>query len=50
MRASELWAVENGYSEMASDTELDNEVSLKAHLTLGYEEVERQICFRKRLS
>jgi len=47
--AAEAWAVENGYSEMASDTELENEVSLRAHLALGYEEVERQICFRKRL-
>jgi hypothetical protein len=34
---------------MASDTELHNDVSLKAHTALGYEEVERQICFRKRL-
>jgi len=49
VRAAETWAVENGYSEMASDTELDNDISLRAHLALGYEEVERQICFRKRL-
>lgn len=50
VRAAESWALAQGYSEMASDTELDNEVSLGAHLALGYEEVERQICFRKRLS
>ena len=49
VQAAEAWAVENGYAEMASDTELENEVSLRAHLALGYEEVERQICFRKRL-
>lgn len=49
VRAAEAWALTHGYSEMASDTELDNEVSLQAHLDLGYEEVERQICFRKRL-
>ena len=47
--SAERWAVRNGFSEMASDTELDNEVSLKAHLASGFEEVERQICFRKRL-
>lgn len=49
IRAAEAWAVAHGYSELASDTELDNDVSLRAHLALGYEEVERQICFRKRL-
>ena len=50
IHAAEAWAVAHGYSEMASDTELANDVSLSAHLALGYEEVERQICFRKRLS
>lgn len=50
IRAAEAWAVAHGYSEIASDTELENDVSLNAHLALGYEEVERQICFRKRLS
>ena len=50
IRAAEAWAVAHGYDEMASDTELENDVSLNAHLALGYEEVERQICFRKRLS
>ena len=49
VEAAEAWALQNGYSEMASDTELDNEVSAQAHSALGYQEVERQICFRKRL-
>ena len=48
--AAEARAVAHGYSEMTSDTELENDISLDAHLALGYEEVERQICFRKRLS
>ena len=48
--AAESWALEHGYSEMASDTELENALSVKAHAALGYEEVERQICFRKRLA
>lgn len=49
VEAAETWALAHGFSEIASDTELDNDISLKAHLALGYEEVERQICFRKRL-
>ena len=49
-QAAEGWAVAHGFTEMASDTELHNEVSLKAHTALGFEEVERQICLRKRLA
>ena len=45
----ESWAKAKGLSEMASDCELDNQVSLNAHLALGYEEVERLIQFRKSL-
>jgi aminoglycoside 6'-N-acetyltransferase I len=48
-RAAEDWARSNGFTEMASDAELHNDVSLGAHLSLGFEEVERQVCFRKRL-
>jgi aminoglycoside 6'-N-acetyltransferase I len=49
VRAVEDWARARGLTELASDTWLDNTVSLKAHLALGFEEVERQICFRKTL-
>ena len=49
VEAAESWAIERGFFEIASDTELENEISLKAHTALGYEEVERQICFRKQL-
>ena len=49
LKAVEAWALEHGFSEIASDTELDNEVSLQAHRALGFDEVERQICFKKRL-
>lgn len=48
-QAAEVWAVANGYTEMASDTELHNDASLRAHVALGFEEVERQVCLRKRL-
>ncbi len=45
--AAEAWALEQGFKEMASDCEIDNQVSLQSHLALGYEEVERLIHFRK---
>ena len=47
VQAAEHWARELGLSEMASDCEIDNAVSFRAHTALGYEEVERIICFRK---
>ncbi len=43
------WARAKGCKEMGSDCELDNEISLKAHLGLGFEETSRLIHFRKRL-
>lgn len=49
LKAAETWAVEHGFSEIASDTELDNDVSRLAHVAFGFEEVERKICFKKRL-
>lgn len=48
-RAAEDWARANGFTEMASDAELHNDVSVQSHLALGFEEVERQVCFRKSL-
>ncbi|MGB8984865.1 MAG: aminoglycoside 6'-N-acetyltransferase [Anaerolineales bacterium] len=45
----EGWAREKGCTEMASDTWLDNETSIAAHLKLGYEEAERLVHFVKRL-
>ena len=48
--AAEAWALGQGCTEMASDCLLDNHVSLAAHLSLGYEEAERLIHFRKSLS
>jgi aminoglycoside 6'-N-acetyltransferase I len=47
--AAENWAREQGCTEMASDTQIDNTQSLKAHLRLGYEIAERSILFRKSL-
>ena len=47
--AAEHWAREKGCREMASDTWLENEASITAHLKLGYIEVERLVHFAKRL-
>lgn len=47
--AAEEWARSQGLTEMASDTWLENEISIRAHLKLGYEEMERLVHFVKRL-
>jgi aminoglycoside 6'-N-acetyltransferase I len=49
VEAAEVWARAQGYKEMGSDLLVDNDVSLKAHLALGYREVERLIAMAKRL-
>ena len=38
-----------GCIDKSSDTTLENSASIQAHERLGYHEVERQICFLKRL-
>lgn len=43
----EKWAKDKGCTEFASDCELCNEGSLKFHLSVGFEEANRLICFRK---
>ena len=47
--SAERWALENGYSEIASDTELDNHRSIAMHTHLGFRETERVVCFLKTL-
>ena len=49
VRAAEAWARGEGYREIASDVELENRGSQKAHRALGYEEVGRIVCFRREL-
>ncbi|MEM7553954.1 MAG: GNAT family N-acetyltransferase [Cyanobacteria bacterium P01_A01_bin.84] len=43
------WAIANGFEELASDAEIDNEISITAHKALGFEEVDRIVCFLKKL-
>lgn len=47
VRAAEGWATEQGFSELASDTQLWNTVSQSAHEALGFEEAERLVSYRK---
>lgn len=47
--AAEDWARKNGAVEMASDAEVGNEMSLKAHVRLGYQETSRLVHLRKDL-
>jgi len=49
MEAAETWARSHGFTEIASDSEIDNRASLLAHEAAGFEEVERLVKFRKRL-
>ena len=49
LSACEEWAKEQGCSEFASDCELINTESLQFHLSLGFEEANRVICFKKKL-
>ena len=46
---AEQWARQKGCTEMASDAEIDNSISLKAHLRMGYAETSRLVHLRKEL-
>jgi len=46
---AEKWAKRKGATEMASDAEIGNEMSLKAHQNLGYQETSRLVHLRKDL-
>ena len=50
LAAAEEWARGRGYREIASDSQLGNQVSHAAHRRAGYEEVDRVVQFRKTLS
>lgn len=48
-QAAEIWAREKGCTEMASDTWLGNEPSIRAHVKMGYIEAERLVHYVKQL-
>ena len=43
----EKWAKEKRCTEFASDCEIGNDISLQFHLSMGFEEANRIICFKK---
>lgn len=47
--AAQNWGREQGCTEMASDTQPDNEISCAAHRALGFTDVGLVRCFRKSL-
>ncbi len=49
MRTAEEWARSQGCRELASDTWIDHEDSLRAHEALGFQVVDRCVHFRKGL-
>jgi aminoglycoside 6'-N-acetyltransferase I len=49
VNAAEQWARNQGCTEFASDTEIDNGASAGAHKALGFVEVSRLISFRKEI-
>ena len=49
VRSAEDWARSRGCTEMASDAELGNTVSINAHAKLGYTETSRLVHLRKEL-
>ncbi len=49
VRAAENWARSKNCTEMASDSEVGNDLSLTAHQSLGYEETSRLVHLRKDL-
>ena len=49
VQAAEAYARAHGDQEMASDAEVENTGSIAAHRALGYDEIERVVCFRRSL-
>jgi aminoglycoside 6'-N-acetyltransferase I len=49
IRAVEAWARSRNHTELASDALLENTPSQQAHTSLGFEEVERAVRYRKPL-
>jgi aminoglycoside 6'-N-acetyltransferase I len=47
--AAESWAVSRGCNELGSDTQTSNHLSIEVHKKLGFQEVERRVCFLKQL-
>jgi hypothetical protein len=49
MSAAEEWCRAHGYVELGSDAEIENDVSVRAHLAFGFQPTVRIQFFRRRL-
>jgi len=49
IEAVERWAMARGFTELASDAELRNSLSIRLHKRLGFSEMERNVTFLKKL-
>jgi len=47
LKHAEAWARTNGFKQLCSDTELENDQSIKFHKSSGFIEVSRIVCFVK---
>ncbi len=47
LSSGEVWAKSKGLHQLASDTEVDNQISQLFHQQLGFTEVNRIVCFIK---
>lgn len=49
VRAGENWGRRKGCRQLASDTELTNSIAIDFHRKIGFEEVNRIVCFVRQL-
>lgn len=49
LKAAEAWGRTQGCTEIASDAEIENAISITAHRALGFSETARLVCYRKTL-
>ncbi|MVM36633.1 GNAT family N-acetyltransferase [Spirosoma sp. HMF3257] len=47
--AGENWSRQKGCGQLASDTELTNSIAIDFHKNIGFDEVNRIVCFVKKL-
>ncbi len=50
IRSAEEFALQAGFTELASDAEINNQTGIERHIRLGFREVERTVHFLKSLS
>ncbi len=50
LQQCEVWSAENGCTEFASDCEITNVESYAFHMKFGFQEVNRIICFNKKIN